>query len=291
MSANSGISLRFRADAIDAAILTGPAARIHVGVGGWTYPPWRGRFYPAGLPHAQELSYAGARLSAIEINGTFYRHQTPASFAAWRDAVPDDFVFAVKAHRATTQGRDLADAGAAIERFLRSGLTELGPKLGPVLWQFAPTKRFDPDAMELFLAMLPVSLDGVPLRHAVEARHASFEDAAWPALAARYNVAVVIIDSDKQALRGDVTADFIYARLQRNQADAAEGYAPAALDAWAERLRHWSCGQAVEDLQRAMPPGITAGGRPCFAFFISGDKERAPDAAQAMLRRLAGLAG
>ena len=263
----------------------GEAAPIHIGIGGWTYAPWRGRFFPEGLPHAQELAYASARLTAIEINGTFYRHQTPASFATWRDATPEGFVFAVKAHRATTQGRDLADAGAAVERFLRSGVTELGPKLGPILWQFAPTKRFDPDAMELFLAMLPVSLDGVGLRHAIEARHASFLDPAWPALARRYGVAIAIVDSDKQALRGDVTADFIYARLQRNQADAAEGYATPGLDGWAERLRRWSAGEPVEDLECASPHGDSAQKRACFAFFISGDKERAPDAARAMLRR------
>ena len=271
--------------------MTGRAAPIHVGIGGWTYPPWRGRFYPDGLPHAQELAYAGARLTAIEINGTFYRHQSPASFAAWRDAVPDGFVFSVKAHRATTQSRDLAEAGPAIERFLRSGLLELGPKLGPILWQFAPTKKFDPDAMELFLAMLPASLDGVTLRHAVEARHASFEDPAWPALAARYGAAVAIIDSDKQALLGDLTADFVYARLQRNQADAMEGYDSADLDRWARRLGRWSCGQAACDLPLVLPPRVQAGGRACFAFFISGDKERAPEAATAMLRRLAGGPG
>ena len=259
--------------------------RIHVGIGGWTFAPWRGRFFPAGLPHAQELAYASARLTAIEINGTFYRHQSPATFASWRDETPDGFVFAVKAHRATTQGRDLAAAGPAIERFLESGVTELGAKLGPILWQFAPTKRFDADAMELFLAMLPTEIDGVALRHAIEARHASFLDPAWPALAARYGVAVAIIDSDKQALRGDATADFIYARLQRNAADAPEGYASEALDAWAGRLARWSCGQPVDDLACAIPARPDS--RACFAFFISGDKERAPEAAEAMLRRLA----
>ena len=275
----------------DGPVVSGRPAAIHVGIGGWTYPPWRGRFYPDGLPHAQELAYAGARLTAIEINGTFYRHQSPASFAAWRDAVPDGFVFSVKAHRATTQSRDLAEAGPAIERFLRSGVLELGPKLGPILWQFAPTKKFDPDAMELFLAMLPARLDGVALRHAVEARHASFEDPAWLALAASYGVAVAVIDSDKQALHGDVTADFVYARLQRNQADAAEGYDSADLDRWAGRLARWSSGEAVDDLPLVLPPRVQDGGRPCFAFFISGDKERAPEAAQAMLRRLEGRPG
>ena len=260
-------------------------APIHVGIGGWTFAPWRGRFFPAGLPHAQELAYASTRLTAIEINGTFYRHQSRATFAAWRDATPDGFVFAVKAHRATTQGRDLAAAGPAIERFLDSGVTGLGPKLGPILWQFAPTKRFDAGAMELFLATLPTAFDGVALRHAIEARHASFLDPAWPALAARYGVAVAIIDSDKQALRGDITANFVYARLQANAADAPEGYASDALDAWAGRLAQWSSGQPVDDLACSAP--ATKERRPCFAFFISGDKERAPDSAMAMLERLA----
>ncbi len=263
------------------------AAPIHVGVGGWTFAPWRGRFYPPGLPHAQELAFAGTHLTAIEINGTFYRHQSPASFAAWRDAVPEGFIFTVKAHRATTQGRDLAAAGPAIERFLRSGVTELGAKLGPILWQFAPTRRFDADAMELFLAMLPTQLDGVALRHAIEARHASFLDPAWPALAARYGAAVAIIDSDKQALRGDLTADFVYARLQRNAADAPEGYDTAALDAWAGRVRQWSAGQQADGLESAAPVRADqVQPRACYVFFISGDKERAPDAARAMLRRL-----
>ncbi len=282
MSASSATSRACRAKAgCDGARV------IHIGIGGWTYPPWRGRFYPDGLPHAQELAYAGARLTAIEINGTFYRHQSPSSFAAWRDAVPEGFVFTVKAHRATTQSRDLADSGPAIERFLRSGLLELGPKLGPILWQFAPTKKFDPIAMELFLAMLPARLDGVVLRHAIEARHASFLDPAWPALAARYNAAVAIIDSDKQALRGDVTADFVYARLQRNAAGAPDGYAAAGLDAWAARLLRWSAGKAVDDLALVLPGVARTAARDCFAFFISGDKERAPDAALAMLSRLA----
>ena len=242
-----------------------------MGIGGWDFAPWRGRFYPEGLPKARELGYAASRLTAIEINGTFYRHQSAATFAAWRDAVPEDFVFAVKAHRACTQGRDLYASGDAIARFLDSGVLELRGKLGPILWQMAPTKKFDPMAMEAFLAMLPTQLDGVVLRHAVEARHDSFLDEAWPALAARYGAAMVIVDSDKQALRLEATAGFVYARLQRNAAGAAEGYDSAALNAWAERIRGWAP-------------------RDVFCFFISGDKERAPDAALAMLGRLGGAA-
>jgi uncharacterized protein YecE (DUF72 family) len=260
-------------------------APIKIGIGGWTFAPWRGTFFPKGLPHAQELAHASRRLTSIEINGTFYRHQSPDSFAAWRDATPEDFVFSVKAHRATTQSRDLAAAGPAIERFIGSGLEALGPKLGPILWQFAPTKKFVADLFEPFLATLPATLNGKRLMHAVEARHPSFQDPAWIALARRYNVAVVIVDSDKQALRGDITADFVYARLQRNSGDAPEGYATDALDAWAGRLQRWSACRTVEDLKLDAPPQKAAK-LPCFAYFISGDKEHAPTAAMAMLKRL-----
>ena len=247
------------------------AAVIRVGIGGWTYAPWRGAFYPEGLPHDHELAYASASLTSIEINGTFYRHQSPESFASWRRGTPDSFVFAVKAHMATTHGRDPAAAGPAIARFLASGIEELGPKLGPILWQFPPAKRFDPAAFQAFLSALPPTLNGQRLHHAVEARHSSFEDSAWPALARAHNVAVVIIDSDKQALHCDLSADFVCARLQRNDVAAPEGYDAGALDGWAARAKDW-----------ASAPHL----RPCFMYFISGDKQCALDAATAFLRRL-----
>ena len=258
---------------------------VRVGIGGWTFAPWRDNFYPAKLPHAQELAYASRHVTSIEINGTFYRHQQAASFAAWRDATPDGFMFAVKAHRATTQSRDLSAAGPAIERFIGSGLEELGPKLGPILWQFAPTKAFDAALFEPFLAALPAQLNGQRLRHAVEARHPSFEDPAWVSLARAYRVAIAIIDSGKQGLRGDVTADFIYARLQRNSAAAPEGYDSDALDQWAARLKLWAAARTVDDLPLCAPaaPPLAL---PCFAYCISGDKERAPRAAMALLDRL-----
>jgi len=259
--------------------------QIRIGIGGWTYAPWRGSFYPPALPHAQELGYAARRLTSLEINRTFYRHQDQASFAAWRDAVPADFVFAVKAHRATTYGRDPAAAGPAIAHFLGSGLTALGEKLGPILWQFPHTKTFDPAAFEAFLALLPLRIEGRPLRHAVEARHPSFADPAWIGLARRHNVALAIIDSDKHALHGDLTADFVYARLQRNEAAAPEGYATDALNVWAKRLRAWATGRNVPDLPVLAAPG-PARPRDVFAYFISGDKERTPEAAQAMIARL-----
>ncbi len=241
---------------------------LRVGVGGWEFAPWRGRFYPKGLARGAELAFASGALSSIEINGTFYRHQSRDSFARWRDETPEGFMFAVKAHRATTHGKDPTAAGPAIAQFLGSGVGALGAKLGPILWQFPHTRKFDPAAIGAFLRLLPAAVEGVKLRHAVEARHASFEDTAWFDLARAHDVAVVMVDSDKQALRLEVTADFVYARLQRNSLEAEEGYESAALDAWARRLTGW------------------AKERDVFAYFISGDKERAPDAALAMLQRV-----
>jgi uncharacterized protein YecE (DUF72 family) len=261
-------------------------APVRVGVGGWVFAPWRGRFYPKGLRQADELAYASQHLTTIEINATFYRHQARSDFAKWRDATPTGFVFTVKAHRATTHAKNLGDNAEAIRRFLESGITELGPKLGPILWQLPHNKKFDPAAMEGFLAALPARLEGVKLRHAVEARHASFLVPDWPALAARYGVAIVMVDSDKQTLRGDLTGRFVYARLQRNDAAAPEGYDATALDAWRRRMAGWSTGEAVTDLPLSGRAPRSTPKRECFMFFISGDKERAPEAALAMLRRL-----
>jgi uncharacterized protein YecE (DUF72 family) len=265
-------------------------ADIWVGIGGWDFAGWRGSFYARGLPRARQLAFASRKLTSIEINGTFYRHQTPKIFAAWRDETPEGFVFAVKAHRATTQGRNFAGAETAIPHFLDSGLAELGPKLGPILWQFPPQRRFDAAACGAFLSLLPKSLGRRRLRHAVEAaRHPSFQDPAWIALLRRHKVAAVIVDSHKQALRGDLTAGFVYARLQLNEAGAPEGYASEALDRWAERFGTWAKGGMVTDLPVTESEGpLKQKPLDCFCYFIGGDKERAPDAAQAMLARLSG---
>jgi uncharacterized protein YecE (DUF72 family) len=257
---------------------------IHVGIGGWTFAPWRGPFYPPGLPQTKELAYAAGRLTAIEINGTFYRTQSPASFAKWRGEVPDGFVFALKAPRVTTHRNALAESEPSIARFLDSGLLELGDRLGPILWQFPPTRRFDPDAFATFLALLPASHHGVPLRHVLEARHESFAVPEWFALLRKHNVAAAIVESDKHTLLGDVTAPFVYARLQGNAEAEPEGYAAPALDAWAARVRKWAGGKPVKDLPQAGPPAKPVP-RECFVFFISGDKVRAPDAAQAFIAR------
>lgn len=249
-------------------------ALIRVGIGGWSFAPWRGSFYPAGLPLKQELHFASRKVTAIEVNGTFYRTQTPASFARWAADTPEDFSFAIKAARGATYKTDPAEREGSIQRFLHSGLTQLGSKLGPILWQFPANRRFDSEAMTAFLRLLPTALDGARLRHVVEAGHASFEDPAWFALLREYNVAAALMDTEPSTPI-EITADFVYARLKRNAADAPDGYADAALDQWATRLSGWSKGKP------AAPP------LECFVFFIAGDKERAPDAAQAMLKRLA----
>ena len=261
------------------------AAAIHVGIGGWTFPPWRGPFYPDGLPHARELAYAGERMSAIEINGTFYGRQKPESFAKWRDEVPDGFVFAVKASRFTTHKKDLAAAGELVTAFLVSGITELGPKLGPILWQFPPTRAFDREAFAAFLGHLKPIQDGLRLRHVIETRHDSFADAAYIDLLREHNVAHAIIESDKHTLLADITADFVYARLEHNALDQPEGYASAALDDWAKRVKAWAVGKAADDLPR-VDAAASRAAREVFVFFISGDKVRAPDAAIAMRRRV-----
>jgi uncharacterized protein YecE (DUF72 family) len=198
--------------------------RIRIGIGGWTYEPWRKTFYPKGLAHARELAYASRQVTAIEINGTFYRTQKPETFAKWRDVTPDDFVFAVKAPRYATMRKVLADAGESIARFVNSGLAELGPKLGPILWQFAPTKRFDADDMERFLKLLPAAIAGCPARHVLEPRHDSFKNIEFVRLARAYGVATVFTDSDEYPNFGDVTADFVYARLVRSQSSIKSAY-------------------------------------------------------------------
>ena len=259
---------------------------IRVGIGGWTFAPWRGRFYPPGLPHARELEFASRAVTSIEINGTFYGSQKPESFAKWRDETPDDFVFSLKGPRFATHRRDLGDARDSVMRFIGSGIMELRDKLGPILWQFPPTRQFDPIALRSFLEILPPSNAERALRHVIEARHPSFADPAWFDLLREFGIAHAIVDSDKHTLLTDVTADLVYARLERNDATATEGYATDALDGWAERFRRWASGKPVNDAPRAGKASPLSDGLPCFVYFIGGNKERAPDAAHAMLQRL-----
>ncbi|HEX4234630.1 MAG TPA: DUF72 domain-containing protein [Caldimonas sp.] len=265
-----------------------PGGRIRVGVGGWVYEPWRDNFYPPGLAQAQELAYLSARVTAIEINATFYRNQNAASFARWRDATPDDFVFSVKATRYATNRRVLAEAGEAIDRFFTSGLAELGPKLGPIVWQLAPTKTFDAADVEGFLRLLPDHLGALRLRHAVEVRHPSFRSPEYIELARHHGVATVFADSDDYPSFADSSADFVYVRLMRCEASCATGYSPEAIAAWAERARTWGTGAEPPGVARLTPPLPAGAPRDVFLFFISGAKERAPSAAVALRAQVDG---
>jgi uncharacterized protein YecE (DUF72 family) len=243
------------------------APQIRVGIGGWVYPPWRGVFYPAGLPQARELGYASRQLTTIEINGTFYGAQKPASFRRWYDETPEDFVFSLKGPRFATHRPDLAGAGPTFDRFFSSGVLELRDKLGPILWQFPPNPPVDEGAFAAFVELLPERIDGRALRYAVELRHAKAPTDGFVELLRRRGVALVADDSRPDF---EITANFIYAHLRRCTLEEPTGYPPEALDAWAQRLRERSSRAECD----------------CFVYFISGAKIRAPAAAQALLQRL-----
>lgn len=259
---------------------------IRVGIGGWTFEPWRGSFYPAGLPHDQELRHASRQLRVIEVNGTYYSLQKPATFARWRDETPEGFVFTLKASRIATNRRVLAEAGESVQRFVDSGIAELGAKLGAIVWQFAPTKRFDAVDFEAFLKLLPASLQGRPLRHAIDVRHDSFRCAEYLALARRYGVCNVFTESADHPAMADLTADFVYARVMRTDADEAEGLAGPVLDDLAACARSWRQGSEPAGLPRVEPPRPVTAPRDVWVFFIAGAKQRAPAAAMALQRRL-----
>ena len=247
---------------------TTPPARILIGIGGWTYEPWRGVFYPKGLSQKKELEFASRALTSIEINGTYYSTFKPASWAKWRDETPDGFVFAVKASRYCTNRRELAGAGESVERFITQGLSVLGDRLGPINWQFMATKKFDPVDFEAFLKLLPREIDGVALRHALEVRSPTFRDERFYDLARKYGAAIVFADDEDFPKIDEPTADFTYARLMRTKPSVKTGYKPAELDGWAKKARAWA------------KRGDT------FIYFISGAKERDPAAAQALIERV-----
>jgi uncharacterized protein YecE (DUF72 family) len=282
--------------------MTAKSGQIRVGIGGWTFEPWRGTFYPKGLPHAQELAYASQHLTSIEVNGTFYRTQTPATFRKWASEVQAGFVFAIKGPRFATNRRVLAGAGDSIKRFLDSGVTELGDHLGPLLWQFAPTKKFDPADFGAFLALLPDKFDGRALRHVIEVRHDSFCTPEFIALLRKLAMGIVYTDHVKYPNIADVTADFVYARLQRGKDIVPTAYSPKELDAWTSRLLLWAQGTAPDDLScvgpapkpasksatkpKGAPRDVVA--RDVFAYVIHEGKVRAPAGAIELIKRLKG---
>jgi uncharacterized protein YecE (DUF72 family) len=245
------------------------SAKVRIGIGGWTYPPWRGTFYPDKLSQAKELEFASQQLGAIEINGTFYGRQKPKSWEAWEKTVPEGFQFAVKGSRFCVMRSRLCEGAEGIGNFIAQGFSALGPKLGPILWQFAGRRQFDRDDIAGFIDLLPTEIDGIALRHAIEPRHESFRDERFFELCRARNIAVVFEDSDEYPCIEADTADFTYARLQRMREDVPTGYDHAALDAFAERARRWQ-----------------KSGRDAYMFMINGAKVRAPAAALALQERL-----
>src|SRR4051812_32639788 len=244
-------------------------AQIRIGIGGWTYPPWRGAFYPEKLPQSKELEYASGALTAIEINATFYGRQKPKSWEAWEKTVPEGFQFAVKGSRFCVMRSRLSEGAEGIGNFVAQGFAALGPKLGPILWQFAPRRKFDREDIAAFIELLPEKVNGLQLRHAIEPRHDSFNDGKFFDLCRARNIAVVFEDSDDYPLIEADTADFAYARLQRMNEDVPTGYDASALDRFAAKAREWQ-----------------KSGRDAYIFMINGAKVRAPAAALALQERL-----
>ena len=259
--------------------------QIRVGIGGWTFEPWRGTFYPGTLAQKRELEYASSKLTAIEINGTYYGSQKPASFRKWHDETPKDFVFTLKGPRFATNRRVLAEAGESVTRFFESGVTELKDKLGPVNWQFMATKKFDPADFEAFLELLPRKVDGRAIRHAVEVRHDSFKDKIFIALCRKHDIGIVFGADSEFPLIADISTDFIYARLMGTSAKEKLGYPAAMLKTWAERARDWEKGDSPK-ASLLVAPAAAKKKRDVFLFFISGAKEKNPAAAQAVIAAL-----
>jgi uncharacterized protein YecE (DUF72 family) len=287
-------------------------AEIRIGISGWTYAPWRGPFFPNGLPRSRELAYASAFFRTIEVNGTFYGLQTPQVFRFWANQVPEDFVFAVKAPRFITHLKRAREVAIPVANFFASGVLALGAKLGPVLWQFPPNFRFDRSRMEEFLALLPhdtgaasalarrhdhhlkarawLKTDAVrPIRHAVEIRHESFIDPAFVDLLRAHGVALVCADAVEWPRLMDLTSDFVYCRLHGSTELYSSGYDSAALDRWAARIRAWASGRPMRDGDFAAPSSGPLKRRDVFVFFDNTDKLRAPHDALALIKKL-GLA-
>jgi uncharacterized protein YecE (DUF72 family) len=259
--------------------------KIRAGIGGWDYEPWRETFYPPKLAKTKQLEYAAQHVTAIEINATYYKLQSPALFERWAKTVPDGFKFALKGSRFCSNRRVLGEGGEGVERFCGQGLVELGDKLGPIIWQFMATKKFDPDDFGAFLALLPRAVSGVRLQHGVEVRHESFRDPAFVEMARAAGVAIVFSDGKEFPVIADASGDFTYARLLGAWAEEPTGYPAAELDRWAEVARAWAAGESPSGLPYLAAPA-PASPRDVYVFMINGAKERAPAAAMALLERL-----
>lgn len=254
---------------------------IRAGIGGWTFDPWEGSFYPEKLPKKRQLEFASRELRAIEVNGTYYSSQKPATFAKWASEVPDGFIFSLKASRFCTNRKVLAEAGESVEKFLGQGIVELGPHLGPILWQFMGTKKFEPDDFEAFLKLLPGKLDGLQLRHVVEPRHDSFRTPEFIDMLAKYGVAAVCADHHDYPMVPDMTADFVYARLQKGTDEVKSCYPEKDVKDWTDRFKTYAAGGVPGDLPLAAPDRkVTKTPRDVFAFFITGGKVNAPNGAR-----------
>lgn len=288
--------------------------RIRIGISGWRYPPWRKAFYPEGLPQRLELEYAAQRFASIELNGSFYSLQRPSSYLAWREATPEDFVFAIKGTRYVTHLLRLKDAHDALANFFASGVLALGDKLGPFLWQLPPSLKYDAAVLEDFLTLLPRDGDAAyalarqrdrarmqgrkslrrqanrPLRHAVEVRHDSFACAEFVEQMRRHGAAIVVADTAGRWPRiEDLTADFVYLRLHGDAELYRSGYSGEARAAWAARIRAWSAGRQVRDAARVGTPAPKRATRDVYCYFDNDVKVRAPYDARALATQL-GLA-
>lgn len=259
---------------------------IRIGIGGWTFEPWRGTFYPEGLVQKRELEFAANALTAIEINGTYYSTFKPATFEGWAKTVPDGFVFTVKGSRFVTNRKVLAEAGESVQRFVGQGLTALGDRLGPIFWQFMATKKFDAPDFQAFLDLLPRAAEGVALRHAIQVRHDSFAVPEFVAMCRAAGVAIVYADSPQYPAIADITGDFVYARLEAGEDENPFCYPEAELPRWEAAARLWAQGGRPEGLPYVTQDAPPVTPRETFVFFIHGGKVRAPAAAQELIRRL-----
>ena len=264
------------------------SAPIRVGIGGWTFEPWRGTFYPEGLSQKKELEFASRALTAIEVNGTYYSGFKPATFAGWRDTAPEGFVYAVKASRFCTNRKVLAEGGESIQRFVSQGIVELGDKLGPILWQFMATKKFDPDDFGAFLKLLPNAHEGVKLRHAIQVRHDSFRVPEFVAMCREAGAGIVFADSPTYPGIADITGDFVYARLEAGEDDNPLCYPEGDIGKWAKVAKEWASGGRPDGLPYVTEEAPPKQDRETFVFFIHGGKVRAPAAAQELIKRIGG---